>query len=96
MTLECEIDHKHHRGILGAKGANVQAITSEHKVSIKFPDRVSDSNPATVNGEDASASKNMIYVTGRKENAEAAIRAMRVRVIEIGMNFGCGTYFVVI
>ncbi len=33
------IEPKHHRSILGPKGCNVQAITQDHDVSIKFPDR---------------------------------------------------------
>ena len=39
VTIECIIEPKHHRSIMGPKGSNVQAITQDHDVSIKFPDR---------------------------------------------------------
>ena len=80
VTLECVIDHKHHRSILGPKGANVQAITSDHSVSIKFPDRAKqDAPPTAASGDMDSLAKDVILVTGRKENAEAAILALKVR-----------------
>lgn len=41
VTVDCVIHHKHHRSILGPKGSNVQAITQEYNVTIKFPDRES-------------------------------------------------------
>ncbi len=85
VTVECMIDHKHHRSILGAKGANVQAITSEHNVSIKFPDRVKPgSSPpvANVEGETSATemARDVILVTGRIQNTEAAIQALKVPV----------------
>lgn len=77
MTVECVIDHKHHRSILGAKGANVQAITSEHNVSIKFPDRPKpDSSPVAAIEEDSA--RDIIFVTGRVENTKSAIQALKV------------------
>jgi len=30
--VECEIEQKHHRSIMGAKGVNVQGITQEFSV----------------------------------------------------------------
>ena len=41
VTVDCVIHRKHHRSILGPKGSNVQAITQEYNVTIKFPDRES-------------------------------------------------------
>ncbi len=87
MTIECVIDHKHHRSILGARGANVQAITSEHNVSIKFPDRVKPDSSAVdpvadvADGEEDTSSKDVIMVTGREENTEAAIQALKVSLM---------------
>ncbi len=46
MTIDCEISQKLHRTIMGAKGSNVQAITQEHNVSIKFPERNRDRDTA--------------------------------------------------
>lgn len=39
VTIECVIPEKYHRTVIGTKGANVQTITSEYDVQIKFPDR---------------------------------------------------------
>lgn len=39
MTIECVIPRKKHRQVLGTKGSNVQTITQEYNVTIKFPDR---------------------------------------------------------
>ncbi len=100
MTIECVIDHKHHRSILGARGANVQAITSEHNVSIKFPDRVKpEASPVAdgadvADGEEDTSSKDVIMVTGREENTEAAIQALKVSLIIVSqlviITCGCG------
>lgn len=65
-----------------------QAITVEHNVSIKFPDR--ESQPKTQPSEEGEESteappppttdpsRNVILVTGRKENCEAAKQALLV------------------
>ncbi len=85
---------------MGSKGANVQAITQEHNVSIKFPEREtaqrSTPAPATqpaengdvgagVEGEKAGSpgtkSRDVIKITGRLENAEAAKQALLVSSI---------------
>ena len=39
VSIECIIPHKHHRSVMGAKGMNVQEITKQFNVNIKFPDR---------------------------------------------------------
>ena len=73
----------------------LQAITAEHNVSIKFPERepqlktqVSDGGeglpnqtPPTDTGASA-ASRNIIIITGRKENCDAAKQALMVCVCE--------------
>lgn len=95
MTIECVIEQKYHRNIMGAKGGNVQAITQEHNVSIKFPERSSRQNPSSSaasqgdkpveNGgggegeeeqEDKVNPRDVIIITGRSENAEAAKQAL--------------------
>ena len=91
MTIECVIEQKHHRSILGLKGSNVQAITQEHNVSIKFPDRGgAKGGPAgeetVVNGgeegeKERAGSRDVINVTGRIENAEAAKQALLVSAV---------------
>jgi predicted PilT family ATPase len=87
VTIKCEIDSKVHRSILGQRGAHVQAITSEHNVSIKFPDREPQLKSQTSEeGEESGAqappprttdaTRNLILITGRKENCEAAKQAL--------------------
>ncbi|KAG5276195.1 hypothetical protein AALO_G00129070 [Alosa alosa] len=39
VTMECVIAQKFHRSIMGPKGSRIQAITREHNVQIKFPER---------------------------------------------------------
>ena len=69
----------------------IQAITAEHSVSIKFPEREPQfkSQPSE-EGEESStqappsptsdAARNLILITGRKENCEAAKLALMVSV----------------
>jgi len=49
VTIECLIEQVHHRTIMGPKGSNVQKITSEHQVQIKFPEKRSANG--TPNGD---------------------------------------------
>lgn len=99
MTIDCEIPQKLHRTIMGSKGSNVQAITQEHNVSIKFPERASQQTPAASvgapveNGDtgdggegrkaaaEATETRDIIKITGRLENAEAAKQALLVRPV---------------
>jgi len=46
VTIECDIDEKFHRTVIGQKGKNVQAVTSKYNVQIKFPDRGNNANGA--------------------------------------------------
>lgn len=39
VTVECMIPQQFHRTVMGGRGANVQEITQQFDVSIKFPDR---------------------------------------------------------
>merc|ERR1712203_1224443 len=44
VSIECCIEQIHHRTIMGPKGGNVQKITSEHQVQIKFPEKARNGN----------------------------------------------------
>ena len=87
MELKCVIPQKHHRAILGAKGANVQQVTSKFQVQIKFPERAREADPQAepmVNGnsehepaaepaaETGDNACDIILITGKKESAEGA------------------------
>ena len=39
VMIECHIEQAHHRTIMGPRGNNVQKITSDHNVQIKFPEK---------------------------------------------------------
>ena len=94
VSIECVIPQKYHRNIMGAKGVNVQKVTSEHNVQIKFPDRDSgnrgqgmvngSSSPVEENGDEpgsppASPRKcDTITIVGSKDNTEAAKQALMV------------------
>ena len=62
ITLDCEIEQQLHRAVKGSK-AKVQKITCEFNVEIKFPVK---------NG----ANPNIICITGKKGNCEAASQAL--------------------
>lgn len=96
--MECIIEQKYHRNIMGAKGSNVQGITQEHNVGIKFPERSPSQNAPpgeqTVEngsgegGEEEESDKevtsdprNIIIITGRTENVEAAKQALLVSLL---------------
>jgi len=71
------IPRKHHRNVLGTKGIHVQEITQRHNVSIKFPDREESEQAQVPDGE--TDPRDIIVITGRKENCEAAKQALLVR-----------------
>jgi len=39
VTISCVIPKKYHRTVMGQRGANVQNITADYGVNIKFPER---------------------------------------------------------
>lgn len=39
VTIDCIIPQKFHRQVMGAKGSNVQEVTKQYNVTIKFPER---------------------------------------------------------
>merc|ERR1712088_262523 len=96
VTIECVIEQQHHRTIMGARGANIQKVCSDFNVQIKIPDRKS-SNKAQQNGtandqENSNDAENsdIIRVSGRKENCEDAVAALKALVpinIEVDVPF---------
>ena len=37
--MDCVIEQKHHRTVMGARGSKVQEITKQFDVNIKFPEK---------------------------------------------------------
>lgn len=84
VTIECVISQKHHRTVMGARGSKVKDITAEFDVQIKFPERDNaEAADVPVRAEDAEPGANdIIRITGRPENCEAAKKALLDQVIE--------------
>ena len=94
VTIDCVIPQKYHRNIMGAKGVNVQKVTSQYNVQIKFPDRDlgtrgqgmenGSSSPVEVNGDEGNSPSasprkcDTITITGSKDHVEAAKDALLV------------------
>ena len=81
---------------MGPKGNNVQKITAENNVQIKFPEKArngngtpnGDLNEEETNGHEASDSTEIIRISGKKENCEAAAAALKALVpINIEVNY---------
>merc|ERR1712038_1274331 len=88
VTIECLIEQIHHRTIMGPKGGNVQKITSEHQVQIKFPEKRSGNGTPNgdlngsgeTNGHVTPDNTEIIRISGRKEDCEAAAQALKALV----------------
>nr|XP_057928787.1 high density lipoprotein binding protein a isoform X1 [Doryrhamphus excisus]XP_057928788.1 high density lipoprotein binding protein a isoform X1 [Doryrhamphus excisus]XP_057928789.1 high density lipoprotein binding protein a isoform X1 [Doryrhamphus excisus] len=110
VTIECTIPQKFHRSIMGPKGSQIQQITRDHNVHIKFPER-EDPQAAEViqengeaNGEvkeavDPNAPKkcDVIVISGRQERCEAAAEALKALVpvtIEVEVPFELHRYII--
>ena len=91
VAEECVIEQKYHRNIMGPKGTNVQGITQEFNVGIKFPDRNNAPRQAVVENGSAEEEesdqgvvgldpdpRNVIVITGRAENVAGAKQALLV------------------
>jgi polyribonucleotide nucleotidyltransferase len=91
ITIECVIDSKYHRTLMGSRGSRVQAITQTHDVKIKFPERGTNgvaAEDSSVNGdyngstesleqsEKTHRKSDIILITGKKENCESAQNAL--------------------
>lgn len=82
VTIDCIIPQKHHRTVMGAKGSKVQAITSEHDVLIKFPDKDTQDYSYEDGQMNGNADENnpkpcdIIKITGKEPNCLAAKQAL--------------------
>ena len=67
---------------MGPRGNNVQKITSDHNVQIKFPEKAKAAvNGEAVNGEaNGHGDSDIIKISGKKENCEAAAKALKALV----------------
>ncbi|OQR80388.1 vigilin-like [Tropilaelaps mercedesae] len=92
ITVNCVIPQAHHRSVMGPKGVNVQGITKQFGVQIKFPEKQQVPMPISVedNSEDptegdataaeAEAARNVILITGTPDKCEAAKAALEALV----------------
>ena len=64
---------------MGARGSNVQEITTNFNVQNKFPDKAMENDEAEpgnhVNGDGLSSNPNIMKITGRTENCALAAQA---------------------
>lgn len=74
VTIECVIPQRHHRSVMGRRGAKVQAITHDFDVQVKFPER-KEQNGDMVNG-DSDTSGDIIKISGKLEKCEEAKQAL--------------------
>lgn len=75
---------------MGPKGNNVQKITMEHNVQIKFPEKAKAAVNGDVNGEsNGHGDSDCIRISGKKEHCDAAAKALKALVpinIEVILN----------
>ena len=86
--IQCIIQQKHHRNLLGNKGKYVQEISAKFNVQIKLPDRrktqptsPGEEAPPTEEpetNEDGENKNDIIIILGKLENAENAKAALLV------------------
>lgn len=91
MTVECVISQRHHRTVMGARGTKVKDITAEFDVQIKFPERdtTEGADVPVKEAEDAEPGQNdIIKITGRPENCEAAKKALLEQVCSMQSSLG--------
>lgn len=86
VQLKVIIPQRYHRTVMGARGSKVQAITTQHEVQIKFPEK--DSGTHLANGEEEAAQQvngeaegetrpqDIVHIMGKKERCEAARDAL--------------------
>jgi len=78
VTIDCEIPQQYHRTVMGAKGSKVQTVTRDFDVQIKFPDKAGENGePPAAPRPDRSSDPNIIRITGKKSNCEAASAALK-------------------
>lgn len=82
VTIDCVIEQKHHRNVMGAKGSKIQAITAEHDVLIKIPDKDMQDGGTIYEYEQINGSADdpkpwdVIRITGKEVNCLAAKEAL--------------------
>merc|ERR1719193_1007954 len=77
VTIDCEIEQQYHRTVMGAKGSQVQRITKDFDVQIKFPDKALENGEQPVPSPDRSSNPNIIRITGKIVNCEGAAAALK-------------------
>jgi len=85
VTIECVIEQKHHRSVMGIRGSNVQRICKDFDVQIKIPEkRVQQNGDMNGGGEGApvenggdNSGSDIIRISGKKEKCEAAAAALQ-------------------
>jgi len=77
VTIDCEIEQQFHRTVMGAKGSQVQRITRDFDVQIKFPDKAGENGEAPVPSPERSSDPNIIRITGKKNNCDGAANALK-------------------
>merc|ERR1719347_1050676 len=77
VTIDCEIEQQYHRTVMGAKGSQVQRITRDFDVQIKFPDKAQENGEPPVSSPDRSSDPNIIRITGKIVNCEGASSALK-------------------
>eukprot|EP00088_Acartia_fossae_P053503 TRINITY_DN609_c0_g1_i4.p1 TRINITY_DN609_c0_g1~~TRINITY_DN609_c0_g1_i4.p1 ORF type:complete len:1249 (+),score=503.07 TRINITY_DN609_c0_g1_i4:195-3941(+) len=75
VTIDCEIEQQYHRTVMGAKGSQVQRITKDFDVNIKFPDK--NENGEAPPDPERSSDPNIIRITGKKSNCDGAAAALK-------------------
>jgi len=77
VTIDCEIEQQFHRTVMGAKGSQVQRVTSEFNVQIKFPDKAQENGEMPAPSPERSSDPNIIRITGKMINCEGAAAALK-------------------
>lgn len=84
VSIECVISQQHHRTVLGTRGSRVHNVQAEHNVQIKFPDRdntaeyiPTDQQNGTDGMEEGVRVCDVIRITGKLENCQAASQALK-------------------
>jgi len=77
VTIDCEIEQQFHRTVMGAKGSQVQRVTGEFNVQIKFPEKAMENGEMPPPSAERSSDPNIIRITGKKSNCEGAAAALK-------------------
>nr|XP_026691860.1 vigilin isoform X2 [Ciona intestinalis] len=81
VTIECLVDEQYHRTVIGQKGRNIQGVTSQYNVQVKFPSRNNapangDKGEVVENGTNEEENKDLILITGHKDRCQKAKEAI--------------------